>query len=241
MNGQEAGISDWLAGAIMAWSANSVHHVAKGSISLENRTHGSFKRLRSGIMNDDLNAIEANVWELLANGAATSRSPFHTLVLASAGRDGAPKVRIVVLRAAERASRTLRIHTDIRSEKVRELGADPRAAISAYDPALKIQLRLEGTVTMHTSDAIAEAAWMASAPMSRACYAQIEAPGQPVAQPAPAPGPVRDDSRTGFENFVAVRFIATRIDYLCLAASGHRRADLTWEGDDGWSSRWIAP
>lgn len=96
---------------------------------------------------DDLDASLAEAWRLLVRGAADRKSPIHTPAIASIGVDGAPKVRVVVLRAADPASRTLRFHTDRRGQKIAEFAACPLVQIIAYDPHQKIQLRLSAERT----------------------------------------------------------------------------------------------
>jgi hypothetical protein len=48
------------------------------------------------------------------------------------------------------------------------------------------------------------------------------------------------DAEAGRENFRAVLITVTRIDWLHLAASGHRRAVYEW-ACGGWSGGWRAP
>ena len=116
---------------------------------------------------DDLDAAFAELWRLLADGAAHGRGGFHLPTLATVGADGGPRLRTVVLRAADPAEGTLRFHCDRRSDKASEILADPACALSAYDAAAKIQIRVEGRAALHTDDALAEAAWTGSRAMSR--------------------------------------------------------------------------
>ena len=92
---------------------------------------------------DDLDATFAELWRLLAEGAARGRSGFHLPVLATLGPDG-PRLRTVVLREADSESGTLRFHCDRRSDKSAEILANPACALAAYDEASKIQIRIEG-------------------------------------------------------------------------------------------------
>ncbi len=189
---------------------------------------------------NDLSATEAQVWALLAGGAQSGRAPLHTPVLASIGIDGAPQARTVVLRAVDRSLRQLRIHTDRRSTKFAELQRDPRATLLGYDAAEKFQVRLSGVVSLHTGDALARSAWASATPSSRACYAQVEAPGAVLDHPGAAPFATAADSGIGFENFAVALLTVAAIETLYLAAAGHRRAAFTWSGA-AWSGHWRAP
>jgi pyridoxamine 5'-phosphate oxidase len=74
--------------------------------------------------------------------------------LATVSRDGAPSVRIVLLKHVD--ERGFVFYTNLNSRKGRELTATPRAALCFYWPALDTQIRVEGTVEP-VSDAEADA------------------------------------------------------------------------------------
>jgi pyridoxamine 5'-phosphate oxidase len=184
-----------------------------------------------------LEDCRAEAFRRLARGVADRRCPFHTPTLATIGADGAPELRTLVLRGFEAGSRTLRLHTDARSGKVAELARDPRCALHLYDPAAKLQLRLAGRAAVHGEDAIADAAWAASRDFSRMCYAITPAPGTPVDTPPPAP---RDaEAGRGVFRVLLLRF--DQLEWLELAAEGHRRARFAWSADGTLESCWLVP
>jgi hypothetical protein len=189
---------------------------------------------------DDLTGSLAHAWAMLVRGAADRRHAFHTPSVATIGTDGAPRVRTVVLRGAEPAARTLRFHTDARSAKAAELAADPRIAIHAYDAGAKLQLRLEGTATLHRDDQVADAAWAATRPFSRACYRVATAPGTAADDPIAALIEAGEGEQAGREAFVAVRVTVSRLEMLHLAASGHRRSAFDWRGG-ALAATWLVP
>jgi hypothetical protein len=193
---------------------------------------------------DDLVGAFAEAWARMARGAADRRSAFHVGQLATVDAEGAPQVRSVVLRGADRARRTLRLHTDRRSPKARELAAEPRTAFLLYDARARLQLRLTGRARLSTDGPGPDAAWAASRPGARVCYRQPVAPGAPIAAPgAVDPGPearAPADPEAGRATFATVEIEIARLDWLYLAASGHRRALFTWEGE-GWRGGWLAP
>lgn len=184
-----------------------------------------------------LDATLAEALRLIARGAADRRHPFHTPTLATLALDGAPAARTVVLRGFDAASRQLRIHTDRRAAKVAELVAEPRAALHLYDPGAAVQLRLTATASLHCDDAVADAAWAESRDFSRMCYAIDPAPGTPCAAPPPAP----TDGEAGRRHFCAVLLRIERLEWLHLAAAGHRRARFAWQGRDAPQSSWLVP
>lgn len=189
---------------------------------------------------DDLDASFAELWRLLAEGAAQGRSGFHLPTLATRSADG-PRLRTVVLREADAAAGTLRFHCDRRSDKATELAADPACALAAYDGATKIQIRIEGRASLHTDDALAEAAWVGSRAMSRVCYGADPAPGSVLAAGDAYSLPDEETAAvSGRPHFCAVVVEARRLDFLFLDRRGHRRAG--WRrGPEGWSGSWVAP
>ncbi len=64
--------------------------------------------------------------------------------LATVGADGAPSVRIVLLKEVD--ERGFVFYTNLTSRKGRELVATPRAALCFYWAALDTQIRIEGAV-----------------------------------------------------------------------------------------------
>ncbi|KMO12312.1 pyridoxamine 5'-phosphate oxidase family protein [Methylobacterium platani] len=189
---------------------------------------------------DDLAGCLDETWRRLEEGAA-HQSGFHTPALATIGRDGAPRLRTVVLRGVDRTLRTLRVHCDARSGKAAEIAADPRAALHAYDPKAKLQVRIEGTARLHGQDAVARAAWAASRPMSRVCYATSPGPGTPLAEGGATIQPRDDEAvEAGFPEFRVIVLTAARLEFLYLARQGHRRALFTWDGE-AEAATWLAP
>ncbi|MCJ2057796.1 pyridoxamine 5'-phosphate oxidase family protein [Methylobacterium sp. J-048] len=190
---------------------------------------------------DDLDATFGELWRLLAEGAAQGRSGFHLPVLATLGPGGGPRLRTVVLRAADPDAGTLRFHCDRRSDKAAEIGANPACALTAYDAPAKIQIRIEGRAVLHTDDAVAEAAWAGSRAMSRVCYGADPAPGTALPTGGAYTLPDEETAATlGRPHFAAVVVRAERLDFLYLDRRGHRRG--AWRRVlAGWTGGWIAP
>lgn len=174
---------------------------------------------------DDLAETRIQAWALLARGVADRRSPFHAPTVASLGLDGRPRARVVILRGCDVAAHSVRFNTDRRTDKFAELNHDRRVSLTAYDAASNIQLRIEGTASLHTDDAVADAAWAASRSFSRICYGTDPAPGTALAAGGDFALPGDDaDIAAGRANFSTVVIKAETLEWLYLAHSGHRRA-----------------
>lgn len=65
--------------------------------------------------------------------------------LATVGQDGAPSVRMVLLKDIDQAGFTF--YTNLQSRKARDLESDARAALCLYWKSLRRQIRIEGSVT----------------------------------------------------------------------------------------------
>lgn len=188
-----------------------------------------------------LEDIPETMWRLLEAGAARATESFHTPSLATVGHGG-PMQRTVVLRHVDAAQRLLVCHTDRRSSKAGEIQEDPRTSWHFYDRARKLQLRLGGTATLHTDDAVADICWDRCTQRSRACYNSAVGPGQWVRKPPLAPSVIRstleeEDARS---HFAAIVCHVTFIDWLHLSGAGHRRAQFRLQGDR-FAGAWVTP
>ncbi len=191
----------------------------------------------------DLNAYLALAFALLERAVIERHSPMHIVSIASIGLDGRPRNRIVVLRAFDADLRLLRFHTDLRSDKFEELGADQRVALLFYDPETKIQLRIEGQAELHKDDAIADHAWQTSYASSRQAYGTEPAPGSVIPEGHAFKVPENtDDAAAGRRHFAAVRVRCERLECLWLGDTGHRRALFEWKAAEAEPvMRWLVP
>ncbi len=193
-------------------------------------------------------ALEA-LWQRLGRAARDRRAAWHTPVLATVGLDGTPQARVLVMREANRAGRLLRLHSDTRTGKVREIAAEPRVSLLLYDPGARLQLRLSGLARVETHGPIAERAWADANLFARRCYTAPLAPGAiadgPVSGLPPeleGREPTVEESLLGRDNFSVVLIAAERLEFLHLAVTGHRRGVFDWDGEGNrWSGRWLVP
>jgi hypothetical protein len=191
---------------------------------------------------NDLDETLAESWRLIARGVADRRSPFHHPTLATLGPDGRPRLRTLILRGCDVPGRNLRIHTDLRSEKVNEIARDSRVGLHFYDPSAKIQLRIDGVATLNTDNAIADAAWTGSRLFSRQCYGIAPGPGTVIAAADGFELPETSDAGTspGRVNFCAITIKINSLEWLYLAAAGHRRALFQWN-ESALKAQWLTP
>lgn len=197
-------------------------------------------------MDDAMTAALDTAWRLLAEAAIDRHSPMHTLVVAGIDEAGLPDARTMVLRAVDRAARTLRFHTDARSSKCAALDG-ARVSVLAYHPGEAIQLRIAGRARIITTGPEVDRVWAASTPFARRIYLVTAAPG--TALPAPASGlpawaeghrPTETELVPARANFAMLYIDVAAIDWLHLAHGGHRRARLS-SNDAGWSGAWLVP
>ncbi len=198
---------------------------------------------------NDLSAVLDTAWDMLEAGAASARTAFHTPVLSTVMGDGGPDARTVVLRAADRAERRLVCHTDVRSAKFEQIQSDARVAWLFYDPAAKVQLRVAAQAQVHVGDEMARARWEASRLSSRRCYLAEHAPGALSEHPTSGlpdgldhTVPDAPQSEAGWPNFAVIDSVVTSIEWLYLAAQGHRRAAFAWNPASAcFAGHWLVP
>jgi pyridoxamine 5'-phosphate oxidase len=82
-------------------------------------------------------------------GEAAVREP-NAMTLATAGRDGTPSARIVLLKGVD--ARGFVFFTDYRSRKASDLADNPRAALVFFWHELERQVRISGTVERTATD-----------------------------------------------------------------------------------------
>lgn len=110
----------------------------------------------------------AEAW--LAEAEKSEPNDPNAIALATADADGAPNVRMVLLKEIEPASRDARgafvFYTNYESAKGRELEANPRAALVMHWKSLRRQIRVRGAVSQ-TTEAQADAYFKSRSYQSR--------------------------------------------------------------------------
>lgn len=176
-------------------------------------------------MTTDLNEVLANAWSLLEQGVASRRHGFHHAAVASVGLTGLPRIRTVILRAADSLTGTLRFHTDIRSQKCRDLAANPNISLVFYDEPRKTQVRVEGLAKLHSTDELAEKSWKGAQPMSRLTYGTMPAPGLVIDTPDAFSIPLpQSEVEWARDHFAVVKVQVQQLQWLYLRQGGQRCA-----------------
>jgi pyridoxamine 5'-phosphate oxidase len=198
---------------------------------------------------NDLGLSLDHAWTLIKAGAKDRRSAFHTPVVSTIGLNNAPQSRVLVLRTANKEARELKFNTDLRSPKVAEIEANPNMSVLLYDSETKIQLRLSGQAQIQSQGTEVNAVWLATDRFARRCYMAESAPSSVSGRPTSGL-PESTEGRKPEEaeliparaNFALLLFEVQKIDWLYLAAKGHRRAVFHYDiAAQSWLGDWAVP
>ena len=179
---------------------------------------------------NNLDEVYLKIWKLLNEGLRNRDASFHIPVFIS-GEKNKFDGRIVVLRGVSETEKKIWFHSDIRSNKVKVLKSNSEANLLLYDKSEKVQLRINGISKINYKNDITLDSWKKTAHMSRQCYLGDKAPGSDVA--VATSGLTEDvdnlkytieESEIGYENFCVIETYIKSIEWLYLAAKGHRRA-----------------
>ncbi len=174
-----------------------------------------------------LPSLLGEAWRRLEAAEGAARNP----ALATTGHNGAPEIRTVILRSADRQAGTLAFHTDAESPKVAQLRRRPRAAILVWDAEVSLQVRLDARISV-LSGSSSSSAWADVPEHARSRYGG-SLPGTPISAPEAA------EDGADLARFAVLTAYVHRIDALHLGASRHRRA--VYRIEDGFAGRWVAP
>jgi|TARA_B110000438_G_scaffold298274_1_gene346189 3-hydroxyisobutyrate dehydrogenase len=179
---------------------------------------------------NDLDKVYIKIWNLLVLGLKDRNAPFHIPVLITGNKsefDG----RIVVLRGVDVEEKKIWFHSDIRSNKVKVLKSNPKGTLLFYDKVEKIQLRVFGKTKINYHNDVTRKAWSKTSHMSRQCYLGEDSPGKNTSFATSGLSNDIDNSKytleeseIGYKNFCLIEISITDIEWLYLAAKGHRRA-----------------
>ena len=179
---------------------------------------------------NDLDKIYSKIWNLLKIGLQNRDAPFHIPVFIC-GNLNKSDGRIVVLRGIDEKEKKIWFHSDIRSKKIKILKSNSQSTLLFYDKSEKIQLRISGFAKINYKNATTKKSWKKTAHMSRQCYLGNKAPGSNALGPTSGLTSEIDnlkytveESEIGYENFCVVETYIKSIEWLYLAAKGHRRA-----------------
>ena len=193
---------------------------------------------------EDFTEIKKKIWLLLDN-AVTNRSSQFRIPTFICGNQSDFDGRIVVLRKTDQKNNLIQFHSDIRSNKIEKLKKNPKAAILFYDKEEKIQVRLKVECTINNNNNITKESWSKTQHISRKCYLVDNGPGSKSDVPTSGLKPELDNfeftmaqSEEGYKNFTVIQCKVKSIEWLYLAAKGHRRAKFDLETN---KDTWLVP
>jgi len=195
---------------------------------------------------NNLNKTYIKIWDLLEVGLAKRDSPFHIPIFIS-GNDDSFEGRIIVLRNLDKENKTLSFHSDIRSNKIKILKSNPKGSFLFYDKEEKVQLRILCNIKIHYQNDKTKKSWKKTAHMSRQCYLGASAPGLDSPEPSSGLSEEVDNSKytieeseVGYKNFCIIEAFILSIEWLYLAAKGHRRAKFFLKNNHV-DKKWLIP
>ncbi len=195
---------------------------------------------------NDLDKIYLKIWDLLTFGLANRDAPFHIPTFIC-GKNESFDGRIVVLRGVSQKDKKIWFHSDIRSNKIKVLKSNPLSSLLFYDKSEKIQLRISCNSKINYQNDITEKSWKKTAHMSRQCYLGKKAPGEISTVSTSGLSKNVDDlkysieeSEIGYKNFCLVENFINSIEWLYLAAKGHRRAYFNLN-NNSLEKKWLIP
>ena len=193
---------------------------------------------------EDFTEIKNKIWSMLNTAIKDRGSPFRIPVFICGNQDDFDG-RIVVLRKSDQSNNLIQYHSDIRSNKIAKLKSNKKASMLFYDKDEKIQVRLKVECTINHDNEVTKKSWLKTGHMSRKCYLVDSGPGTESPSPTSGLKPELDNfeftmeqSEEGYKNFTVIQCKIKNIEWLYLAAKGHRRAKFDLEND---KEHWLIP
>ncbi len=189
--------------------------------------------------------IERKIWDLLTKAVSDRSSEFRTPVFIC-GNDKDLDGRVVVLRKADQQNNFIQYHSDIRSSKIDKIKKNPNCSILFYGKEEKIQLRIKAKCEVNFDNAITKESWEKTGHVSRKCYLVTYRPGTESDKPTSGLDGkydnfdfTKEESELGYKNFCVIKCKIKSIEWLYLAAKGHRRALINLNGSKKFT--WLVP
>ena len=193
---------------------------------------------------EDFDEIKTKIWSMFNNAIKDRSSPFRIPVFICGNQDDFDG-RIVVLRKSDQSSNLIQYHSDIRSNKIVKLINNKNASMLFYDKDEKIQVRLKVECTVNHDNEITKESWLKTGHMSRKCYLVDNGPGTESSSPTSGLKPELDNfeftmeqSEAGYKNFTVIQCKIQNMEWLYLAAKGHRRAKFDLKNN---KEQWLVP
>ena len=189
--------------------------------------------------------IEKKIWSLLTNAVKDRSSEFRTPVFIC-GNDQDLDGRVVVLRKVDQKNNIIQYHSDIRSSKIEKIKKNPNCSILFYGKEEKIQLRIKVICEVNYNNEVSKESWKNTGHISRKCYLVTNGPGTISDKPTSGLDNkfdnfsfTKEESEVGYKNFCVIRCKIKSIEWLYLAAKGHRRALIDINSPKNFT--WLVP
>ena len=193
---------------------------------------------------EDFKEIKKKIWSML-DDAVTNRSSQFRIPVFICGNQNDFDGRIVVLRKSDQSNNLVQFHSDIRSDKIAKLKSNKNASMLFYDKEEKIQVRLKVECNIHHNNETTKESWSKTGHISRKCYLVENGPGTESPNPTSGLKPELDNfeftmkqSEEGYKNFTVIQCKIKTIEWLYLAAKGHRRARFELDNNKEY---WLVP
>ncbi len=193
---------------------------------------------------EDFKEIRKKIWSML-DDAVTNRSSQFRIPVFICGDQSDFDGRIVVLRKSDQKNNLVQFHSDIRSDKIPKLKNNKNASMLFYDKEEKIQVRLKVECNINHDNEVTKESWKKTGHISRKCYLVDNGPGTESPSPTSGLKPELDNfefsmeqSEEGYKNFTVIQCKIKSIEWLYLAAKGHRRARFDLEKN---KENWLVP
>jgi pyridoxamine 5'-phosphate oxidase len=175
--------------------------------------------------------------QILSDAVENAKTLFHSPTVSSIENSKIVS-RVMVLREFDLKKRFMRFHTDYRAPKIKQFKNNSTATVLGYDPILKVQIKLQGTIESHYHNSVTRNAWDNSSTRSKKCYSVRGGSSFKIGDPNQYD--LKDGNlEDGYMNFAVLIFQFDSLEFLHLKSSGHRRAIHTW--DDVYKSSWLVP
>ncbi|MAV56839.1 MAG: flavin-binding protein [Pelagibacteraceae bacterium TMED247] len=191
------------------------------------------------------NEIEKKIWQLLTDAVKDRSSEFRTPVFIC-GDEKDLDGRVVVLRKADQQDNFIQYHSDIRSSKIKKIKKNPSCSILFYGKEEKIQLRVKTNCEINYDNDITKESWIKTGHISRKCYLVSNGPGTVSDKPTSGLDNkfdnfdfTKEESEAGYKNFCVIKCRIKSIEWLYLAAKGHRRLLINFEAEKKFN--WLIP
>ena len=194
---------------------------------------------------EDFNEIEKKLWSLLIRAVNDRNSEFRTPVFICGDKDNLDG-RVVVIRKVDDKNYFIQFHSDLRSTKIDIIKKNPSCSLLFYGKKEKIQLRIKVKSELHYNDDVTKTSWDKTGHISRKCYLVTSAPGTESEKPTSGLESKfdnfdfsKEESEKDYENFCVIKCKIKSIEWLYLAAKGHRRALIEFKKPKKFT--WLVP